>query len=72
MRSLTDQWMTLTEWETAAIALGYQPASDTKRPDQFRKSLATLAHRNSHLVEATGKGSYRLRPPSGDDAWETQ
>ena len=67
LASLREQdWLSLDEWEQAMAARGYRPPTDTKRPDQTRRSLASLAARNRHLIEADGRGHYRLRPVDQD------
>ena len=68
LRSLReDEWLSLTEWEAALLRHGYEPPRDPKRPDQTRRSLASLAARNRHLVDADGRGNYRLAPPDDSD-----
>jgi len=59
-------WMSLTEWEQAMAARGYKPPTDAKRPDQTRRSLASLAARSRHLIEADGRGNYRMRETEQD------
>jgi hypothetical protein len=57
-----DEWFSLEEWEAAMRAVGYSPPANAKRPDQTRRSLASLVARNRHQIDADGKGRYRLRP----------
>lgn len=66
-----DRALSLEEWETAIIALGYQPASDAKRSDQLRRSLSALAARNKHLIESPRRGSFQARLHE-EDSWQTR
>jgi len=67
LSSLSEKdWMSLTDWEKAMAARGYKPPTDAKRPDQTRRSLASLAARNRHLIEADGRGNYRMRETEQD------
>lgn len=68
LRSLTPgTWMSLTDWERAMTAHGYAPPKDAKRDDQTRRSLASLAARNRHLIDADGRGHYRPAPVQDAD-----
>lgn len=64
----SDRWMTLDEWEERLGEMGYAPARKFKRADQTRRSLASLAARNRHLIDSDGHGKYRLAAPAPEAA----
>lgn len=65
LRALDKDWMTLNEWERGVVKVGYKPRVTPKREDQMRRSLASLAARNRDLIDADGRGNYRVAAPRG-------
>lgn len=66
-----ERWMSLDDWEAALPAHGYKVPGQLKRPDQTRRSLASLASRNRHLIQGDGQGRYRLAEVEST-SWLTQ